>query len=100
MFNDCLRLIGDISEETGAKKEEAPVPATNKELLMNRRNLIQAMAGGAAVNLAGLFSQNPLRAQPGSAGGSGPPRAAASEDHERESHLDGSAAHPADRRQD
>ncbi len=32
---------------------------------MNRRNLIQAMAGGAAVNLAGLFSQSPLRAQPG-----------------------------------
>jgi len=32
---------------------------------MNRRNLIQAMAGGAAVNLAGLFSQSPLQAQPG-----------------------------------
>ena len=32
---------------------------------MNRRNLIQATAGGAAVNLAGLFSQSPLRAQPG-----------------------------------
>ena len=31
---------------------------------MNRRTLIQTMAGGAAVNLAGLLSQNPLRAQP------------------------------------
>ena len=31
---------------------------------MNRRTLIQTMAGGAAVNLAGLLSQSPLRAQP------------------------------------